>query len=194
MLSRNREKIVALFIGILSFLGISVTHAALTDSGQVAANIPLTTALTAATYPSRVSGGTPIAISNGTGATDQLVVDDIIITDNSIAGWTLSVVTTNGSGGQAKLLNATDSSTIDYSVEIGSVAGTLATGLTLDPVVGAALTFSGVTATISPTGTASTETSAYQFDLLMTIANGATTGKLAGDYVDTLSLTLASDD
>jgi len=180
--------------GMMFLMSNQTSEAALIDSGQVAANIPLTTALTAATYPTRVAGGTPTPIANGTGTTDALVVDDIIIADNSIAGWTLTVTTANGTATQARLLNATDSTTIDYSLEIGAVAGTLATGLTLSPVVGVALTFAASNATISPTGTATTQTVAYQFDLLMTIANAATVGKLAGDYVDTLTLTLASDD
>ncbi|MBW2093124.1 MAG: hypothetical protein JRI34_13500, partial [Deltaproteobacteria bacterium] len=79
-------------------------------------------------------------------------------------------------------------------LEIGNVTGTLGTGLTLSPAAGVALTFTGADATISPTGTTTTATTSYQFDLLMTIADAATTGKLAGDYEDTLNLTLASDD
>lgn len=186
--------VTIIFCGML--LGsVALVSAVLTDSGEVAANLALTTSLTAATYPTRTAGGTPVTISDGTGTTDALVVDNIIIADNSIAGWTLTVTTANGSAGQPKLLNATDSSTtIDYSLEIGGVGGSLGTGLTLSPTVGTALTFAGLVATISPTGTATTATSGYTFDLLMTIANSATTGKLAGDYADTLSLTLASDD
>jgi len=175
--------------------GVSIVFGGLTDSGEIAANIPLTTNLTAASYPTDTATGTPVSISDGTGTTDALVVDDIIIDDNSINGWTLTVTTTNGSAGQPKLLNATDSATtIDYSLEIGNVTGTLGTGLTLSPAAGVALTFTGADATISPTGTATTATTSYQFDLLMTIADAATTGKLAGDYEDTLNLTLASDD
>ena len=181
-----------LFCGIL-LLGASTLLAVLTDGGQVAANIAKTTSLTAASYPTRI-GGTPVVISAGAGASDQLVVDNIVITDNSIAGWTLTVTTVNGGGGQARLLNATNSTTIDYSLEIANVSGTLGTGLTLSPAEGVDLTFLGAVATISPTGTATTATSNYQFDLLMTITNGATTGKLAGNYVDTLNLTLSSDD
>lgn len=183
--------VTIIFCGIL--LGsISVVLAGFTDSGDVAANLALTTSLTAATYS---TSGSPVGISDGTGITDELVVDNIIIDDNSIGGWTLTVTTLNGASGQAKLLNATDSSTtIDYSLEIGGVSGTLGTGLTLSPAVTVALTFVGTVATISPTGSATTATSGYTFDLLMTIANSATTGKLAGNYVDTLSLLLASDD
>lgn len=192
---RNRAIVLftVLFCGIL-LVGASTLRALLTDSGEIAANIALTTSLTAATYPTNTTTGTPVAISDGTGVTDALVVDNIVITDNSIAGWTLTVTTTNGGGGQARLRNPTNATTIDYSLEIGNVSGTLATGLTLSPAVGVALTFVGADATISPTGTATTATSNYQFDLLMTITNAATTGKLAGDYVDTLNLTLSSDD
>ena len=186
--------VTILFCGIL--LGsISIVLAALTDSGEVAANLALTTALTPAAYPTRTSGGTPVSITAGSGTTDTTVVSGIAITDNSIGGWTLTVTTTEGSGGQAMLENRTDNATkINYTLEIGNVSGTLGTGLTLSPTVGTALTFSGTDATISPTGAATTATSAYTFDLLMTIANGDTTGKLAGDYGDTLTLTLASDD
>jgi len=184
-----------LFCGIL-LVGASALAANLTDSGEIAANIPLTTNLTAASYPTRTAGGTPVAISDGTGVTDALVVDNIVIDDNSIAGWTLTVTTTYGGGGQARLRNPNPANltTIDYSLAIGNVSGTLGSGLILSPAVGVALTFIGTVATISPTETATTATSNYQFDLLMTITNLATTGKLAGDYVDTLNLTLSSDD
>ncbi|MBW2324161.1 MAG: hypothetical protein JRF41_11725, partial [Deltaproteobacteria bacterium] len=75
-----------------------------------------------------------------------------------------------------------------------SIAGTLGTGLTLNPAADTTLIFVGGATTISPTGTASTATVSYQFDLIMTIADAATTGRLAGDYEDALNLTLASDD
>ncbi len=175
--------------GLTVVLMCAASFAALTDNGEIAANIASTTALTAASYPTNTSTGTPTAITDGTGCTDVLVVDDIVITDNSIAGWSLTVTQTNGN-----LVNATNSATIAYSLEIGNVSGTLGTGLTLDPAVGTALTFTAGDAVISPTGTATTSTSGYTFDLLMTIADAATVGKLAGDYKETLSLTLASDD
>jgi hypothetical protein len=106
----------------------------------------------------------------------------------------LTVTTTNGAGTQAKLLNAANNTTIDYSLEIGNVSGTLGAVLILDPAVGVALTFGGGDALITATGTATTATTNYEFDLLMTITNAATIGKTTGDYVDTLHLLLSSND
>jgi hypothetical protein len=181
-----------LFCGIL-LVGASTLLAGTTDSGEIAANIAPATSLTAASYPTRTGGGTPVTISDGVGCTDALVVDSIVINDNSILGWTLTVTTANGAGAQARLLNAANNTTIDYSLEIGNVSGIpgLGTGLTLSPIVGVALTFGGGDALITATGTATTATTNYEFELLMTITAGATVGKTTGDYVDTLTLTLS---
>lgn len=164
-----------------------------TSTGYFRAIVGSNTALTPAAYPTRISGGTPVAIVPGiTGCTDVVVVDDIGITDNSLAGWTLSI--TQVTGGSV-LTNPVDFTTIAYTLEIGGVIGTLPANLVLSPTVGTALTFTANVALISPTGVADYyETTGYSFDLLMTITVAATVGKLPGDYAETLSLSLSSDD
>lgn len=167
------------FIGLSSLLAFPVIAA---------------TALGPATYPSRTSGGTPAGISNGIGITAHDVVTGITIDDDSGAGWTLTVTSTNGTSTQPRLLHSVDGTTIDYDLEINNISGTLGTGLTLSPAANTTLTFAGASTTIDATGTASTSTVNYQFDLQMTISNASTVGKLSGTYDDSLSLLLASND
>lgn len=177
-----------ILIGLMVLAMSTGAFAVLTSNGQIAANVASTTDFTAPSYPSAV-GASPIAITDGTGVTDALVVNDIVITDNSVAGWTLTVDQTSGN-----LVHTVNSATVPYSLAIGGVSGTLGTGLTLAPTVGTALTFTALSSTISATGTATTATSGYTFDLLMTIAGLDTAGLLAGNYVETITLALASND
>jgi len=149
------------------------------------------TDLGAATYP---TSGSPASMSNGSGVTNQDVVTGITIDDSSTLGWTLTVSSTNGPSTQPRLLNSVNSSTIDYDLKINNISGTLGTGLTVSPPANTTLVFSGGSTAIETTGTASSSTINYRFDLRMTIADASTVGKLAGTYVDTLSLLLASKD
>ncbi|MDA3886699.1 MAG: hypothetical protein PF638_13985 [Candidatus Delongbacteria bacterium] len=179
------KKMMTMLLGILLVAGVS--NAAQTSNGEVAANIGLTTAITVAAYPTNVATGTPAPVTAGAALGATLAVDDIVIDDNSIAGWTLDVASANG----GDLINATDGSTMAYELTMANIGvGTLGTGLTLN--ANTPITFGA--AAISATGTATTATAAYTFDLNMTIAVGETTGKLAGDYTDTVSFTLASND
>ncbi len=160
-----------------------------TDSGQIAARIEQKTELTPATYPTNVSTGTPEPISNGTGCSSVVVVDDMVVDDSSAAGWTLTVTQTNGN-----LLHETSAVTIAYSLVIDLVSGTLGTGLSLSHGDLGALTFVAKVETIEATGSATSITVDYLFDLQMTIADAATIGKIAGNYEETLDFVLASND
>ena len=114
----------------------------------------------------------------------------IVITDNSIEGWSLDITSTNG----GTLNNQTpNGGTMVYTLTMETTAG-LGLGLTLAPVAGTALTLNP-TVTVSTTGPATTA-SAYSFTLNMDIAGDATgtLGKLAGDYEDTISFLLSSND
>ena len=181
-----KKKMLSVLLSTLLIVGVS--FAALTDNGQIAANIPLTTAITVVAYPTNVATGTPAAISDGTGVATEIVVDGIAITDNSLSGWTLDVVSTNGN----LLINQTDlTTTIAYTLEMSATTGgTLGAGLGI--TAGSPLALGA--GTIATAGVATTASVAYEFDLTMDIANGATTGKLAGDYTDTITLTVASND
>ena len=152
------------------------------------------TALKVAGYPSGLTTGIPISISSGVGATTVNVVTGIQVSDRSTNGWTLIVTSANGTSTQPRLQHEINATTIDYSLEINNVTGTLAPGLTLDPPVNTTLIFNANTTIISPTGTSGGRTNKFMFDLRMTIADAATVGRLAGNYVDQLTLVLASDD
>lgn len=147
-------------------------------------------------YPTNTVTGTPVSISSGVGVTTVNVVTGIEINDRSTNGWTLTITSANGTSNQPRLENTSNNSTIDYSLEINNVGGILATGLTLDPAVNTPLIFNANSTLISPTGTVigNSRTRKFTFDLRMTIADAATVGKLAGDYVDQLTMLIASDD
>ena len=149
-----------------------------------------------ATYPSNTVTGTPISISSGVGCTTVNVVTGISLQDKSANGWTLTITSSNGLSTQPRLQHVLNGTTIDYSLEINNITGTLANGFTQDPPANTTLVFNANSAIISPTGTQikNSKTLAYSFDLRMSISNAATVGKLAGNYVDQLTLILASDD
>ncbi|MCK4979529.1 MAG: hypothetical protein KAS62_03990 [Candidatus Delongbacteria bacterium] len=181
-----KKKMLSVLLGTLLIAGVS--FAALTDFGQIAANIPLTTAITVAAYPTNIATGTPAAISDGTGVAAEIVVNGVAITDNSINGWTLDVVSTNGS----VLINQTDlTTTIAYTLEMSATTGGVL-GAGLGIVAGSPLALGA--GAIATAGVATTASVAYAFDLTMDITNAATIGKLAGDYADTITLTVASND
>ncbi|MBU4486210.1 MAG: hypothetical protein KKD38_04720 [Candidatus Delongbacteria bacterium] len=163
--------------------------AGLTDSGQIAARIASGTVLTVAAYPTNTTTGTPTPISDGTGCSGVVVVDDIIVNDNSAAGWTLTITQTNGN-----LLHETSAATIAYSLVIDLVSGALGTGLSLSHGDLGALTFVTKVETIEATGSSSSPTVDYLFDLQMTIADLDVVDPLAGNYVETLDFVLASND
>lgn len=149
------------------------------------------TKLNPATYLTRTVGGVPVSISSGTGVTTVNVVTGIQIqVSKTEDAWTLTITTTNGSSTQPRLENPGNSTLIDYQLEINNITGTLGAGLTLSPPANTTLVFSGNSTVITASGVASTDTN-LTFDLRMTIAGAATTGKLAGNYVDTIDLTLA---
>ena len=152
------------------------------------------TSLKVAGYPSSLTTGIPILISSGVGATTVDVVTGIQVSDRSTNGWSLTISSANGISTQARLQHEINATTIDYSLEINNVTGILAPGLTLTPPVNTTLVFNANSTIISPTGTSTGRTKKFMFDLRMTIANAATVGKLAGNYVDQLTLVLASDD
>lgn len=149
-----------------------------------------------AVYPTNATTGTPVSISSGVGCTTVNVVTGIELKDKSINGWTLTITSTNGISTQPRLQHVLNGTTIDYSLEINNITGTLANGLTQSPAANTTLVFNANSTIISPTGTPlkNARTLAYTFDLRMSIANAATIGKLAGNYTDQLTLILASDD
>ena len=153
------------------------------------------TTLKVADFP-RSLAGIPVPISNGIGCTTINVVTGIEISDNSTNGWTLTITSTNGSSTQPRLQHEINGSTIDYILEMNNISGILATGLTLDPPVNTTLVFNANSTIISPTGVApqNGRTKKFMFDLRMSIADAVTVGKLAGNYVDQLTLVVASDD
>lgn len=170
-----------------------------TDSGKIRIRLMASTEMTAVSSLNNPTTPTPINFSAGKEAPAALVVWKIIIDNNSANGWTLKVTTANGSAGRPTLLNSTDNITkIDYTLEIGNVSGNLGEGflikLNLSPAAGETLSFIGKDAIISPTGIARTATSKYRFNLLLNITDETSAGKRAGNYEDTLILTLASDD
>ncbi|MBW2093123.1 MAG: hypothetical protein JRI34_13495 [Deltaproteobacteria bacterium] len=144
-----------------------------------------------ANYP---TSGAPVSISSGSGVTNVDVVVGIEIDDDSTNGWTLTITSTNGTSTQPRLKNPVNNSFIDYDLEINNISGMLGSGLTQNPPANTTLVFSGNSTVISPTGTASSWTLWYRFDLRMTISDASTVGKLAGTYVDTLNFVLESDD
>ncbi|NOR45873.1 MAG: hypothetical protein GQ534_09835 [Candidatus Delongbacteria bacterium] len=152
------------------------------------------TALKVAGYPTSLTTGIPISISSGIGATTIAAVTGIQISDRSTNGWTLTITSANGTSTQPRLQHEINGTTIDYYLEINNVTGTLAPGLTLDPPVNTTLIFNANSTLISPLGTSAGRTNKFMFDLRISIANAATVGKLAGNYVDQLTLVLASDD
>ncbi|NOR45872.1 MAG: hypothetical protein GQ534_09830 [Candidatus Delongbacteria bacterium] len=176
------KKLMTVLLGIL--LAANVTNAALTSNGEIAANIALTTAITVAAYPTNTATGAPALVIAGN-ALNVDVVTGIVIDDNSIAGWTLDVVPTTG-----VLTNATNGATMAYDLTMVNIGGTLGTALTLNASSPLALGAAAITAT----GTATAATVAYSFDLNMDVANTETANKLSGDYVDTITLTIASND
>ena len=127
------------------------------------------------------------AIVAGTLIEDILVVDELIVNDNSLLGWTLGVVATNGT------LNCTATSqTIAYTMQMANVSGTLGTGLDNSTLEAGADITLGANA-ISPGGTASTPTVDYTFDIVMDVAGAASANKLIGVYVETLTIELSAD-
>ncbi|MBN2789883.1 MAG: hypothetical protein JXR69_06815 [Candidatus Delongbacteria bacterium] len=155
-------------------------------SGDAEVSIASTFAFSGGTFP---TDGNASALTVGADVTDLTVVSGLTVNDNSELGWTMSI---DGS----EVLTCADHTpdqTIAYTMQIANVSGTLGTGLTLAPAAGADLTFVSGTATISPTGTATTPTVDYSFDLVMDIASAAHSTKLVGTYVETLTITLAAD-
>ena len=147
-----------------------------------------TTQLIPASYP---TSSIPVAISDGSGVTNQDVVVSINVQVRQEDGdWTLTITTTNGSTTQPRLKNALNNSTIDYQLQIHNITGTLGSGLTLSPAADTTLVFSGNSTVIRATGTPTTDTN-LTFNLRMTILDASTVGKLAGGYRDTLNLALA---
>jgi hypothetical protein len=177
-----------LVIGLIVLAVSAASFAILTDSGNIAASVAATTDIsTPPTYPT-AAAGTPV--SEGVGCTNIVVVNQIGITDNSQQGWSLTV-RQNVVGGDS-LKHATSITTIPYSLQINNVNAGLGTGLTMAPEVDTDLSFTTNESVIACTGTATTATTDYTFDLRMTIAAGVMTDKLAGIYEETLLLTLVS--
>lgn len=176
------KKLMTVLLGLL--LAANVTNAALTSNGEVAASIGLTTAITVAAYPTSTATGTPAPVLAGD-ALNVDVVTGIVIDDNSIAGWTLDVVPTTG-----VLTNATNGSTMVYSLTMANLGGVIGTGLAVTATTPLTLGAAAITAT----GTATAATIAYSFDLNMDVTAAETANKLSGDYVDTVTFTIASND
>ncbi|NOR45846.1 MAG: hypothetical protein GQ534_09700 [Candidatus Delongbacteria bacterium] len=155
-------------------------------AGDAEVSIASTFAMTGGTFP---TDGSASALTVGADVTDLVVATGMTINDNSVAGWTMTVA-----GSATNVLTcAANSQTIAYSMQIENVSGTLGTGLTLSPAINTDLTFAAGSTAISPTGTASTPTVDYTFDLAMSIASAAHSTKLVGTYVETLTITLAAD-
>jgi hypothetical protein len=186
---------------ILTLLAMSsVSFTANIVTGEVAAEIGQILSLTPASYPTNITTGTPVEISDGTGCTDVVVVKDMIVNDNSKTGWTLFITQTNGN-----LLHTVDSTPIAYSIsfiyadatytQLDLTYGYWYSWSGLDP-----LYFDGLQSYFRLRGDSvddyklGLETIDYTFDLLMTITDAATVGKLPGDYVETLSFVLTSMD
>lgn len=155
-------------------------------SGDAEVSIASTSAFTGGTFP---TDGSPSALTVGADVTDLTVVSGLVVNDNTEAGWTMTVSGT-------EVLTCSDhtpAQTIPYTMQINNVSGTLGTGLTLSPAAGTDLTFVSGDATISPTGTATTPTVDYTFDLVIDIASADHSTKLVGTYVETLTITWAAD-
>ena len=184
------KKLMTVLLGIL--VAATALTAALTDNGEIAANISQTTAVAVTAYPTNTTTGTPAAISDGTGVAGAIVVQGVTIDDNSINGWDLQVDSANS----GVLINQTDgTTTIAYTLDMSaSTGGTLGAGLAITAASPLVLNGGAGSEAITATGTATIATTAYAFNLTMDIANGATTGKLAGDYTDTITLTINSND
>ena len=171
-----KKKMLIVLLGVLLISGFSNAQI----SGEVAATITPVTSMTIVGFPSAI-GLAPASITSTTGTTDYLVVDDIVINDNSLNGWTLAIA------GTGNLVNGTE--TVAYTLEMGVPSAGLGTGLGITPAVGTALGFGA--GAIETTATATTATVDYTFDLLMNIgaAHGAS---LAGNYAETITLTLSA--
>jgi len=175
-----------LTLTLLTFLLALATVLLATTLTSYAPNL-----LTVSDYPTDTGSGTPASISEGTGVTTINVVTGIRIRVRDQADdWTFTITSTNGTPTQAQLLNVGNPSTIVYTLEYIITAGAVGTGLILSPGPNTTLVFSGNSTVLTASGVSSSDTD-ITIDLRMTIADAATTGKLAGDYVDTLDLTLA---
>ncbi|MBU4486212.1 MAG: hypothetical protein KKD38_04730 [Candidatus Delongbacteria bacterium] len=178
-----------LIIGLI-VLAVSVAMFAI-NNGEIAASVASTTNLSVVGWPLDV---TPVAISDGVGTANVLAVNDITISDNSLAGWTLTVTQTNFNNG--RLVHTTAPATTDsiaYTLHWHFVSGTLGTGLAVAPTDGTALTFVAGVETIAATSVATSATDTYIIDFDMVIANGAVVDPLVGRYEDTLTLTIAGN-
>ncbi|MCK4978961.1 MAG: hypothetical protein KAS62_01125, partial [Candidatus Delongbacteria bacterium] len=90
------------------------------------------------------------------------------------------------------LINQTDlATTIAYTLEMSATTGGVL-GAGLGITAGSPLALGA--GAITTAGIATTASVGYAFDLTMDITNAATVGKLAGDYADTITLTVASND
>ena len=179
LLIHNIKPIKALFFVVLLFSSLIFAQG---------------TGLTVGAYPTGLATGIPISISSGVGCTTINVVSGIEIKDRSTLGWTLTITSTNGIATQPRLQHEINNTTIDYSLEMNYVSGTLATGLTLVPAYNTTLVFSSSSAVVTTTGTTTQRTNKLNLDLRMSITDADTIGKLAGNYVDQLTLVLASND
>jgi hypothetical protein len=189
-----------LFVGLI-FLGISnISHA---DSGLINIHIPSKTALTVSDYPYATESA---AIANsevaGSGVTDRVVVEGVMIEDNSYSGWNILIGVGSASTPglvQAGNSNANSGDIIAYTLTPTYVSGTLAAGLSLNNAMDSAFNISSGSFNFIANGTVdgdaiNSETINYKFNLLMNITNAAMANKLAGTYTDTITLTLSSTD
>lgn len=176
------KKLMTVLLGVL--VATAALTAALTDNGEIAVNIPLTTSIAVVSYPTNTGTGTPAPVIAGNALNVDVAIG-VVVMDNSISGWTLDIVPTNG-----VLTNATNGATMAYDLTMVNIGGTLGTGLTLNATSPLALGAAAITAT----GTATTASDNYNFNINMDVAAGETANKLAGDYVDTITLTIHSND
>lgn len=179
------KKLMTVLLGIL--LVASVSNAA---DGDIYVTIAPTTALTVTSYPISTIGTAVTVLAGGTVSTNAATGVNVV--DNTVKGWTLSIASANnGTLNNAIAGGGTMAYTLTTINEIGSYGG-----LTLAPAFGTTFTPTSIVTPMMVAGTGpATAATNYTFDLQIDVAGDAagTLGKLAGDYHDTITLTLAAN-
>ena len=169
-------------IAAMMLLGLTSVFA-----GDAQVSIASTHALTDGTFP---TSGAAFGLTVGDDKIGLVVVQDLVVNNNSEDGWTLNLTGT----GTGVLTCADHAQTIPYTLEMAFTSGTLGSGLVLAPALGSDIAFvAGAATVVAGTASATTPTVDYTFNLVMDILATDHDDNLMGTYTETLTITLAAD-